>query len=177
MTKASWWLVFVAISGMLTAPLGAQPADDPPTKNMAWELRKLTLSLKPRARNGAAIVMDVNVDGTVMSVMSSTDGAASVYLSSGGAMIGGEAHAHIRSHAIAFATEAARHQREMQAVTDFPYPAAGNVRFYVHTRDGIFFAEASKSELTDGALPLSALFKLGEKVFIDMKAITPRKRK
>lgn len=159
---------------LLLAGAQAQTTSTAPEKNMALELRNMILSLKPDG-NAATIVMDVNVDGTVISVMSSAEGDASIYLSSGGAMIGGGQHANVRSRAISFANEAAKHKAEMQPVKDYPYPEAGKVRFYLRVRDGVFVAEATRSELEAGTHALSHVYALGQEVFAQFKSITPRR--
>jgi hypothetical protein len=143
-------------------------------KNMALELRNMILSSKPKG-SSAAVIMDVNVDGKVISVMSSTDGDASIYLSSGGAMIGGGAHANIHAKSVAFATEVLKQKSEMQTAVESPYPAGGKVRLYLRTRDGLFFVEAPMSDLTAGTHKLSPVFLLGQDVLTAFKAInTPK---
>jgi len=142
--------------------------------NMAWELRKTILSLKPRG-NSASVVMDVNVDGKVISVMSSTEGDASIYFSSGGGMIGGGGHPSVHAKAVSFATEALKRKADMKPATESPYPEPGIVRLNLRTRDGLFFVEAPKSELEAGSHPLSPLFLLGQSVFTEFQAVNARK--
>lgn len=151
---------------------GQTAIDSPAGDNPALELRKMILTRVPEPDEPSVVIMDAYVGEAVVSVMSSAGGDASLYYSTGGAMIGGQGHANVRAAAIAFAEEAGRQQKEMQPVTAFPYPAAGMVRFYLRTRASVLVAEAAESELEKGTHPLSPLYTKGWEVVNQFRKVS-----
>ena len=172
MRRLRQWVICAA-SIMLVACGGQDNAAS--GDNMALELRNMILSSEPEAsdtdKNPSVVIMDIHVDDGMASVMSSSAGDASVYLSSGRSMIGGVAHENVRMAAVAFATEAVKHKAAMSVASSFPYPAAGQVRFYLRTREGAFVAEAPESELVAGKHQLSGLFEAGQEVVTRFRAV------
>ncbi len=146
--------------------LARQNKEDASSKNMAVELRKMILSSKTGATKGnqATVVIDTHAEEIIASLMSSTEGDASIYLSSGGVLIGGGQHDNVRKAAIAFSTEVLKHKSAMKPTTEFPYPGADNVRFYLRTRDGVYVIEVPESELASGKHELSASYAAAQKV-------------
>ena len=131
---------------------------------------------RSKAGGHVIVVMDVHTNDTITSLMSSTEGDASIYVSSGGGMIGGGQHSNIRNVAIAFAKEVLKHKATMQPTREFPYPGKGNVRFYLRTRDGVFSVEVAEAELAAGTHELSASFREAGNVFTEYnKAMASRK--
>ena len=133
----------------------------------------MMLSSKSAAVRGkqAVVIMDAHSHDGVASLMSSTEGDASMYFSSGGVLIGGGEHRSVRAAAIAFARAVSKHKEAMQKTEDFPYPATGNVRFYLRTRDGVFFIEVAESELVADAHALSATYRQAEKVIAEYQKV------
>lgn len=170
-------LVICAASITAVACAAGQTDDATSGNNMGLELRNMILSSEPHAatttdNNPSVVIMDVHVDNGVASVMSSSGGDASIYLSSGGAMIGGGEHQNVRKAAIAFAREAVKHKAGMSPAAKFPYPSVGSVRFYLRTRDGVFFLDAPESELAAGTHPLSELFRAGQEVITQYQRVS-----
>jgi hypothetical protein len=169
------------VSVTVVACSGGQTNHAGSSDNIAIELRNMILSSKPEAlspadKNPSAVIMDIHVGEGVASVMSSSGGDASIYLSTGGGVIGGVGHENVRSAAVTFATEAMKHKAAMAPTVDFPYPAAGKVRFYLRAGDGVFFAEAPEAELVAGTHQLSGLFHTGQEVITQLRSVGgPRK--
>ena len=178
MSKTIFQEVVICAVAVIAIGCAAGQKDDAGSgDNMALELRNMILSSEPPAANAsdkspAAVIMDVHVGDGIASVMSSSGGDASIYLSSGGAMMGGGAHSNVRSAAIAFANAALRQKSAMASAPAFPYPETGKVRFYLRTREGVFFAEAPEAELTAGTHPLSALFGTGQEVITQFRSVS-----
>jgi hypothetical protein len=116
-----------------------------------------------------AVLMDIGLDRATATLFAASTGDASIYLSSGGGVIGGYAHENVRAAAKALVTEAAQHLSRMQRVSEFPCPAAGNVRFYVRTREAIYAAEAADSALGEKADALWPLFYAGQEVLTQLR--------
>src|SRR5689334_11853584 len=78
-----------------------------------------------------AIVMDMGMGrGETATLVSIIDGNASMYLSTGGGVIGGYAHATVREAATDFVNTGQSYFSKMNPVDSFPLPKADNVRFY-----------------------------------------------
>jgi hypothetical protein len=174
MSKAIFQHLVICAAALVAVACAAGKGDEAaPGDNMALELRNMILSEPLSAsasdRNPSVAIMDVHVGDGIASVMSSTGGDASIYLSSGGAMLGGGEHDNIRSAAVAFANAALKQKTAMAATTAFPYPEAGKVRFYLRTPDGAFVVEAPEAELTAGTHPLSAVFRAGQEVITQFR--------
>jgi hypothetical protein len=104
------------------------------------------------------VVMDWHVDKGTVTVVAAADGAASLYLSSGGGYIGGsEKAATIREaalHAVALATSLRVHFERTEST---PLPSLGDVTFYVTTGAEVRRAVAPEAKLRAGSDPLAAL--------------------
>ncbi|HYT71514.1 MAG TPA: hypothetical protein VEK78_09035 [Gemmatimonadales bacterium] len=80
------------------------------------------------------VIMDWNVSGGVATLAAFDDGSVSLYLSSGGGIIGAGAHDNVARAAVPFREEAQRLLSHMSPVTTFPPPARNHaVIFYVVT--------------------------------------------
>ncbi|MGD0366957.1 MAG: hypothetical protein ABSA94_05845 [Acidobacteriaceae bacterium] len=119
----------------------------------------LEMRLPSIARNAVQIVlMDWHVDRGTVTVLASADGAASLYLSSGGGYVGGsEKFPSIRAaalHAVAVATSLQNH---FDPTETSPLPTLGDVTFYITTGTGVSRAVAPEAKLRAGSDPLAAL--------------------
>ena len=90
-------------------------------------------------------------------VVAMSDGAASVYLSSGGGYIGGQSNENVRGAAKTAVETAAEFQPTMLLAPEFPLPPKGQARFYLLTDEGVFTATASDDDLSSSGHPLSKL--------------------
>jgi hypothetical protein len=177
MNKTSFQqLIICAVSVIAVTCTAGQTGDAPSSDNMALELRNMILTSKVDAANAtdknlSAVIMDIHVGDGVASVMSSSGGDASIYLSTGGATIGGGGHENVRTAAIAFTAEAVKHKAAMSPAGTFPYPAAGKVRFYLRAPEGVFFAEAPESDLAAGTHELSGLYRAGQGVITQFRSL------
>jgi hypothetical protein len=107
------------------------------------------------------VVMDWGVTKAVATAVALSDGTASIYLSSGGGYIGGQAHDSIRRAAQTAVEIAAEFQPQMQPTSAYPLPQQGEVIFYVLTDAGAFTATVPEQELGTHRHPL---WKLGDAV-------------
>src|SRR5688500_2170420 len=130
------------------------------------ELRDRALALTAAdaglvASEGAAwgIVADLGVGNGTATVVALADGTASLYLSSGGGIIGGGEHASVRAAAqaaVAAADEARAHLVRAGVAT---LPPDGHVRLYVHAGTQLLRSdELNADSLAAGGHPLSRLF-------------------
>jgi hypothetical protein len=103
------------------------------------------------------VVMDWVVSAGVATVVAFSDGSASVYFSSGGGLLGGQAHEPIRNAARDAVGVAAEFQPQMELTTVFPLPQPGIVVFYVLADSGVFTSSAFESALKTHSHALSKL--------------------
>ena len=90
----------------------------------------------PPGKPGAprCVLMDWNVGGSVATLVAFDDGTVSLYLSSGGGIIGAGAHANVARAAGPFREQARAILSKLSPSTTFPLPAGNNnVVFYVVT--------------------------------------------
>jgi hypothetical protein len=173
-------LAFVVVSiVVLTVRAQDRPRSSPEEVTRGLRNQALTMSPKDLGLQGVAhepyvVIMDIGYPNATASVMAAATGDASIYLSSGGGVIGGVGHETVRKAAKAFVEESAKYLNTFHAVSDFPYPGAGNVRFYVRTPEGVSVSqEIAESELGNGKHPLSKLFFAGQDVITQLREATP----
>jgi hypothetical protein len=163
-------VVWLAMSSRAQVSTTSKPeapkASDP--KQVYLGLRKTMLD-GPRTKFGLppapkptepwGVLMDWGVDNGTATVVTASDGSASVYLSSGGGYIGGKGQEPIRLAAERVVEIARTVQLPSQPTTDFPIPETGGVFFYFLTDAGVFTFQTSAKELNS---PMHPLRKIGD---------------
>jgi hypothetical protein len=176
-----WGLVAVVVGGLLVfvrrslaqRRLAFTDYDRKAIEPIYRSLRDQALAFKPgdlelQGADGSGaygVVMDVGQVEAIVTVTSFTSGDASIYVSTGGGMLGGVAHETVRTAAGAFVDEAEKRRRNMSLVTEFPLPKMGWARVYVLTPQGVFGALVRTLPVEAN---FEALMQAGERV---MKAI------
>jgi hypothetical protein len=117
------------------------------------------------------VVMDMGYRDVTATVYGLADGNASLYLSSGGGVIGGIGHENVRAAAIKLCEVAEAFKGRATATKDFPLPAPDSVRFYLLTTSGARAAEATTDELAKGKHELSPLFSAAEDVLTQLRLV------
>jgi hypothetical protein len=117
--------------------------------------------------------MDLGMENGTASVFSAATGDASIYLSTGGGIIGGIGHENVSRAAIAFTREAGKHFSQLKPASEFPYPAAGHVKFYVKTPSGVYSADRIEQSLGEKQDPLWPLFYAGQNVITELRRVAP----
>lgn len=138
--------------------------------------RNLALT-SPPSRFGAlkphqpfAVIMDVAEQKRVVSVLATSSGDASLYLSTGGAiMIRGVRDESVRRAANELIAEAVKHVSEFQKATKLDYPTKGNVAFFIRTPETILTATAPEWQLRGRHHPLSPFYNAGQKVITELR--------
>jgi hypothetical protein len=117
------------------------------------------------------VIMDWGVERGVATLTSFTSGDASLYLSTGGGVIGGFAHTAVREAAQNLVGLAASFVGQTNPAPDHPTPAFGQVFFHLITPQGLRRAEASEEDLAEGSDPLAPLFMAGHEVITQLRTI------
>ncbi len=155
----------------------------PPDRSVMADLRLRALQAPPeeigasvsseRGETPFAIVMDIGMEKGTASLFAAMTGDASIYLSTGGGVIGGIGHENVRSAAIAFVREADHYRQGLVRTTEYPYPSAGQVRFYIRAKNGVYMAEKSERDLGEKRDPLWPLFYSGQEVISQLRVSAP----
>lgn len=176
MTDLIWGILFAALIAVvatiiiLRSRMNVRPAKKPPL------LRAQILGAPPEEIGIAATgnetwaaVMDLVHPVGTASVVALVDGSASIYLSTGGVVLGGGANEQVRHAAVAFVRAADAQTASMEPSTIFSLPETGHTRFYVRSSAGVVMADALESELVDGDHHLSDLFYAGQNVITQLR--------
>jgi hypothetical protein len=152
-----------------------KPPRPSPTEVTA-ELRKRALAALEEQRDGdtlGGIVVDWGFPEATASIVALADGTASLYLSSGGGVIGGGGRAAVRDAADALRALAQRMAGAIAEPDDSGVPAPGSFRFHIVTGAGARSATATVEELGRGAHPLSPLFAATQSVITALREVSP----
>jgi hypothetical protein len=118
-------------------------------------------------------VMELGWSDATVTILAVADGSVSMYLSTGGGVIGAGEHAAVRAQAERFRTVAAESRGLLQATDDFPLPDPGEVRFQVRTDDGAYSGGAPEAALRTGRHPLAPLFAAGQDLLTEIRLASP----
>ena len=156
---------------------------DPPEVVYA-NLRKRAFETSPQSLGQAgdvgeaeayALIMEMGIADTVLTLACFADGDAGLYYQSGGGMKGGSAHENIRKAAKELMVLAQKAIPAMAPATGTPLPEPGQVRFYALTPKGLRTAEVSREALGESQGPFSSLFYSGQEVVAQMRQVQAQK--
>jgi len=100
------------------------------------------------------------------------DGTTSLYLSSGGGIIGGHAPEGVRQANAEFLDTANQYYQHLEPTESFPVPAEGQTLFYVLTDSGVLGGTGLEDDLGFGRHPLSPLFHAGHRVITELRLMS-----
>ena len=140
--------------------LGVEPASIAVPEDESW--------------SGAAVAaMELGLGDATATIIAIADGTVSMYLSTGGGVIGAGEHAAVRGAAGRFRTVVAESRHLLQPATEPPLPTAGMVRFHARTADGMFSAAAPEALLRSGRHPLAPLYAAGQDLLTEIRLSVP----
>jgi hypothetical protein len=118
------------------------------------------------------ILMETGYPEATATLLALSDGTTSLYLSSGGGVIGGHAHQSVRQANAALLQTANRYYQHLKPSESFPVPAAGHTLFYILTDSGVLSGGGLEDDLGHGRHPLSPLFHAGHRVITQLRIIS-----
>ncbi len=145
-------------------------------------LRSMALGLDPATIQapagepwtGAAIAaMEIGLPDGIATIVAIADGTVSMYLSTGGGVIGAGEHASVRGAGGRFRTIVAESRGLLHGTLDFPLPEAGQVRFHARIADHDYTGVATEEALRSGRHPISALYAAGQDLLTEIRLSTP----
>jgi hypothetical protein len=119
--------------------------------------------------------MEMGLDTGTASLVAVADGTTSLYLSTGGGVIGGAGHQAVRGVSEAFLDAAEAHLDRLEAISEALLPRTGAIRFHALTFDSLRSAEAEEGELVEGRSELTTLFYAGDEVLTQLRLIDQRR--
>jgi hypothetical protein len=146
-------------------------------RNMALAVtsEQLQITLPADQTKIYGVVMDWDLgDGTATFISFST-GDASMYLSSGGGLIGGGQHENVSTAAKAFIDKAQQYLDKTAKVDSTPLPDKNCVRFYFMTNKGKFSAQENLKNFDNSSSPWLPLLEEGNKVISELRLIQEKK--
>jgi hypothetical protein len=119
------------------------------------------------------VVMDWVVSNATATIVSFSNGHASIYLSTGGGFIGGgESHESVRIAAKKMVAVAGVCQPHTRPTSEYPLPQKPDeVLFYLLTDAGIFTADALKEDLSNYHHPLWQLHDAAQGIITEYRLI------
>lgn len=159
-----------------------KPAEPPEV--VYANLRKRAFETSPQSLGQAgdvgeneayALIMEMGIADTVLTLACFADGDAGLYYQSGGGMKGGGAHENIRKAAKELMALAQKAIPGMTPATATPLPDPGQVRFYALTPKGLLTAEVNREALGESQSPFTSLFYSGQEVVAQMRQVQAQK--
>ena len=152
------------------------------TKENAFEgLRDMALKVKPEQLKLSlpinktvvyGVIMDWEISGATVTTVSYQTGDASMYVSSGGGVIGGGQHQNVNSAAKQFVTLAQTILDKTAKTETKPLPATDEVKFYLLTNKGVFVGQETMKNFENRSSSWLQLFEEGNKVITELRKTT-----
>jgi hypothetical protein len=172
----------LSIFGLASPALAGTPNEPPADAMREMRLRALA---SPASDYGIAatkafspvygVLIDFPIDQVTATVLSLSDGTASLYTTSTFGVIGGGSHETVRAAAMRLVKSANQFFDEAKSTKDYPYPAKGKVRFYLVSFSGVKVIETDLSAIECDQSKYSSLFWLGQEVMTQLRLSTELK--
>ncbi len=115
------------------------------------------------------IVMDWEMGGATATTVSFQTGDASLYLSSGGGVIGGGQHQNVSEAAKQFVAVAQHFLQHTTETETASLPAADEIKFYLLTNKGLFAGQEQMENFENNSSSWIPLFKSGNDVLTALR--------
>lgn len=160
----------------------SEEAVDPSAQqeNSFYALREMVLSVTPeqlglQTSNDThvyGIIMDWNIGDGIATVAAYQTGDASLYLSSGGGVIGGGQHENVRQVVLPYVQMGQRYLSKAEKAESTPLPNENSVRFYLLTNQGTYSANEKMENIENETSEWSELFEEANKVLTELSLTT-----
>lgn len=118
------------------------------------------------------VIMDWEFGGGIATTIAYQSGDASLYISSGGGIIGGIGHAKVRNSAKQLVTLAQTYLDKAIKTETTPLPMANEVQFYLLTNKGVFVGQDQIKNFENDSSPWFKLFELGNVLMKELRMTT-----
>lgn len=146
-------------------------------RNMAFSAtpEQLELSLPTHNTIVYGVIMDWEMGEGIATTVSYQTGDASLYLSSGGGVIGGGQHENVNNAAKQLVSLAQTFLDKATKTETTPLPTTNQVKFYLLTNNGIYVGQDVMSNFENNSSEWLKLFEEGNKVLTELRMTTENK--
>jgi hypothetical protein len=146
-------------------------------RNMAFSMNpeNLHLILPSDQRIVYGVVMDWNIEGSTATTVSYQTGDASLYLSTGGGVLGGGEHEKVKTAAKEFVAVAQTYMDKVNPADSTPVASKDKVKFYLLTNKGVYAGEEELRNFESNSSVWQSLFEAGNKVIGELRLTAERK--
>ena len=172
---------FVALLALLGISVKSAAQTSP---SMGPELRQMFLKTTASKAGVSAnaqfphvfgVVLDWPINENIATVISLSDGSASLYTTSTFGIIGGVSHESVRVAARHFVSVAEQYLAASSPTSTYPYPLPGKIRFYLLTYEGVRAIDADAQATYSGTGKFSPLFGAAQDVVTQLRVVTENK--
>ncbi|NJM54678.1 MAG: hypothetical protein HC841_00995 [Verrucomicrobiae bacterium] len=162
--------------------LGGDVPQDYKVADVYSGMREMILTISPeklpilKDKPIYAVLVEMGRPGAAVTMMTVADGAASLYFSNGGGIIGLGEHENVRKESLEFIRLSSQFLPQMKKVSIYPLPKPDQTQFYIITPDGIYTHFAQDSDIEKQSHPLFPLWSKAQDVITQMR-ITDERRK
>lgn len=121
------------------------------------------------------VIMDWDVGEGTATLVAFLSGDASLYLSSGGGVIGGSGHDNVKKAAAAFINKAEKYLSKTVKTVNTPLPGKDGVNFYFLTNKGKFVGQEEVKNFDNNSSPWLDLFEEGNKLITEIRMVSDMK--
>ena len=121
------------------------------------------------------VIMDWDVGEGTATLVAFLSGDASLYLSSGGGVIGGSGHDNVKKAAAAFINKAEKYLSKTIKTDSTPLPGKDGVKFYFLTNKGKFVGQEEVKNFDNNSSPWLDLFEEGNKLITEIRMVSDMK--
>jgi len=121
------------------------------------------------------IVMDWDLGNGIATVVGYESGDASMYLSSGGGVIGGGQHDNVRSVVIPYIKLGQDYLSKTTKTETTPLPDQNCIRFYLLTNNGTYYVQEKMENIEKENSDWLKLFEGANKVLTELRLISEKK--
>lgn len=145
-------------------------------RNMAFTTtpEMLGLSLPADKTIVYGVIMDWGMEGGTATSVSYQTGDASLYLSSGGGVIGGGQHQNVNNAAKQFVSLAQSFLDKTTKTEITTLPSTDEVKFYLLTNKGIFVGQEQMKNFENNSSPWLKLFEEGNNVLTELHKVSDK---
>jgi hypothetical protein len=146
-------------------------------RNMAFSVthEQLGLSLPTEKTVVYGVIMDWEMGSATATIVSYQTGEASLYLSSGGGIIGGGQHQNVSSAAKRFVSLAQTYLDKSTKIETTDLPTTDQVKFYLLTNKGKFVGQDNMNNFENRSSEWLKLFEEGNNVLTELRMTTEKK--
>jgi hypothetical protein len=131
--------------------------------------QQLELAIPQSTTMVYGVIMDWNLNESVMTLATYITGAANLYLSTGEGVNGGGKDPEVGEAAVDFVMAAQQYIARAMPVSATDLPSKGCIRFYLLTNKGLYAAQEPMTHFEDASSPWLSLFELGSGVIAGIR--------